>query len=47
MERNVRVQNRVDAARPRRVLLRQCPHCGGDVPAETPHHHHVEERLAA
>ena len=78
MAMNVRVQERSEAVRQRRVLLRQCPHCGGDVrlvrdiygayrqciqcsreidpamltisapmPAETPHHHYMEERLAA
>ena len=31
MDRKVRVQDRAPAARPRRLLLRQCPHCGGDV----------------
>jgi uncharacterized protein (DUF983 family) len=31
MERNVRVQDRTNSVRRRRFLLRQCPHCGGDV----------------
>ncbi len=31
MERNVLINRRADAAGLRPVLLRRCPHCGGDV----------------
>ena len=31
MAENVRVQDRIQRVRRRRVMLRQCPHCGGDV----------------